>query len=218
MGKLIEQLALSQNFQVVCKFSTSLPYSKNHKNQLKEADVCIDFSNPNSVLDTLRTCAEFNKPIIIGTTGWDDQIVEAKKIVGNTTIGCLYSPNFSVGVHLFMQIVSNAASVMNSFAEYDVAGIEEHHNKKLDKPSGTAKALSKTLSDQMNREVEFSSVRCGNIPGTHHIYFDGPVDTITLTHQARNREGFAHGALNAAKWIVGKKGFYTMDDWINGVV
>lgn len=191
MGKLIEQLALASGHEIV-----------NHS-----PDVYLDFSHADCILNNINTCIKHSKPLIIGTTGWDHQLQEVKNKINNANIGCLYSPNFSIGIYLFMKLIKNSEKL---FKEYDVSGMEAHHRTKKDQPSGTAKALSSLFSPP----IEFSSVRCGFIPGTHTIYFDGPSDSITLTHQARNREGFALGALKAAEWILDKKGFYTMDDWM----
>lgn len=215
MGKLIEELALSQGHEIVLKISRQGPSIK----ELSSVDVGIDFSHSSGVLNNIRAFASQKKPLVIGTTGWDEHLSEAKKVVEKSGIGCVYSPNFSIGVQAFLQIVAYAAQLINPFHEYDVGGIEIHHRQKLDSPSGTAKAIAKQIAQQMQRPhaLEFASVRCGHVPGTHTIEFDSPHDTITLSHQARNREGFAKGALKAAEWIVDKKGFYTMEDLIRNI-
>jgi 4-hydroxy-tetrahydrodipicolinate reductase len=152
--------------------------------------------------------------VIIGTTGWEEHYSIAKEIIKQCKGSCLYAPNFSIGVYLFQQIVTYAASLMHPFKDYDVCGIEYHHRQKLDKPSGTAKALSQNLLQNMPRlhDFSFSSVRCGHIPGTHTLHFDSPVDTLILTHEARNRQGFAHGAIMAAEWLLNRQGFFSIDD------
>lgn len=210
MGKLIEQTAIEQGHTITCKMNREL-LKKAETNELLEADVYIDFSHPDSTLDNIRRCIKANKPIVIGTTGWEKHFNEVKRLVTNSSIGCIHAPNFSIGMNLFMQMIAYAAQLMGKFPDYDVAGIEYHHQKKIDAPSGTAKALGSVFPD----EVVFSSVRCGSIPGTHEIIFDSPDDTITLVHEARNREGFAFGALKAAEWIQGKCGLFTMKDLIS---
>lgn len=153
---------------------------------------------------------------MIGTTGWEEHFDAVQQYVKKYQIGLLYSPNFSMGVQLFFKIVAEAASLIGPFESYDVGLLEEHHKHKLDRPSGTAKRLAEILTDRLQRKEELSvaSLRCGSIPGTHTVLFDSTVDTITLTHQAHNREGFAAGAVLAAEWLQGKQGFFTMDDML----
>ena len=182
------------------------------------SDVVIDFSHPSSVLSHLDLCLAMKKSIVIGTTGWETSHDQARQRIEEAKGSCLYSPNFSIGIFLFNQIVAHAAQLLQKFPEYDVAGVEAHHRQKVDSPSGTAKALSDTLLHNMPRlkDFNFSSIRCGSIPGTHTLYFDSNVDTLTLTHEARNREGFAHGAVIGAEWLIGRQGFFTMKDMMMG--
>lgn len=206
MGRLIAALAEKQgdSFTVMNRFSPI---------DLSSYDVCIDFSYAEGVLSHLELAASFKKPIVIGTTGWDDQLDTAKQIVKQAGIGAIYSPNFSLGIALFSLIVEKAASLFSSFPQYDVAGVEYHHVEKKDAPSGTAKALAQLFDGNLS----FSSVRCGKFPGTHTILFDSGVDTITLTHEAKNREGFVEGALLAAKWIINNKGWWTFHDMVRSL-
>jgi 4-hydroxy-tetrahydrodipicolinate reductase len=171
------------------------------REQLDEVDVCIDFSVGSAVLGNLETVVEAGKPIVIGTTDWD---VEAgKRIVEEGGIGAIYSPNFSIGVFHFQRMVAEARQQLG---EYETAGYELHHSAKRDAPSGTGRQLGQVLGSPV------ASVRCGRIPGTHVALFDGEDDTIELIHRARSRQGFARGALRAAEWIIGKRGFFTMED------
>jgi len=224
MGKLIADIATQNGHTVIAKLSSK---DKANKENLAAADVCIDFSHPSCILDNIKICAELQKNIVVGTTGWYDHLEQIEKTVKKHQIGLFYSPNFSVGVNLFLQIVEEAAKLINNFAEYDVGTVESHHNKKADSPSGTAKAIANTLvknierkknivyntEDQIgNESLHVSSLRCGFIPGSHSVLFDSHADTITLCHQARNREGFARGAVAAAEWLHGKKGLFTMKD------
>lgn len=144
----------------------------------------------------------------MGTTGWYDRLDEMKALVDKYQIGFLYSPNFSLGVHLFLQVVEEAAKRYLAYSEYSVGGIELHHSEKKDAPSGTAKAIMEII----DKPCEFVSVRLGAIPGTHTVIFDSKADQITLQHEARSRESFAIGAVKAAEWLHGKKGFYTLED------
>lgn len=199
MGQLVEKLALAQGHSIT---------------SLEEADVAIDFSHASVVMDHLNMCLKAQKPIIIGTTGWNDRLIEAKKKVLESKGSCLYSPNFCIGLFLFEQIVRKAAHLFAPFAEYGVAGVEWHHSQKKDTPSGTSYLLRETLLEEMPRlkDLNFSSVRCGSMPGTYDILFDGPNDTIQLSHTARSRQGYVEGALSAACWIVGRSGFFTLQD------
>jgi 4-hydroxy-tetrahydrodipicolinate reductase len=208
MGKLIEKLAVEHNHQIVFKSLTN-PSSKILQS-IDEADVCIDFSHPHCIIDHLKICITKNKPLIIGTTGWDASFNEVKKLIDNSTIGCLYSPNFSIGVYFFNKIATYATSLLSN--EYDCAMLEFHHNKKVDSPSGTSLFLKQNLDPLLEAPLAISSVRCGSMPGTHEIYFDSPYDTIKLSHEARHRDGFAYGAIRAAEWIIGKQGLFTMED------
>ena len=168
----------------------------------------------------VRKISKFGKSIVVGTTGWHDKLGEAREIVKNSKIGLIYASNFSVGVNVFFSIIENAAKMMNNLDDYDVFGYELHHNKKLDSPSGTAKSIEKILVSNIKRkkEVPFASVRAGSIPGTHVVGFDSSADTIELKHTARNREGFAAGAIMAAEWINGKKGFYDIGDMMDEIM
>lgn len=216
MGKMVEKAALDRGHSIIARM-TFLQWDME---ALKKADICIDFSHPNSVLENIHRIADLKKNMIVGTTGWDDKLEEVEEIVKKNQIGVLYSPNFSVGMHLFLQIIAHASKMMNAFDEYDIAGIEYHHNQKEDSPSGTAIKLTETIKEHLERayRFNFSSVRCGSIPGTHTILFDSRCDTITMTHEARNREGFALGAVLAAEWLHGRKGLYTFAECLQEIM
>jgi 4-hydroxy-tetrahydrodipicolinate reductase len=199
MGKMIEEEAVLRGHEIVDRIDPAL-----EEKHLSDADVYIDFTHPDTVLSNITTVASWGKNIVVGTTGWHDKIDDITKIVKKNDIGLVYAPNFSLGVNLFMKMISFAANLMKHYPEYDIAGFEAHHNKKVDAPSGTAKELASLF----DKEIDFSSLRCGNIPGTHSIILDSEADTITLTHQARNRKGFALGAVLAAEWVVDKKGMH----------
>lgn len=234
MGHIIEKVALERGHEVITTIDPHHPEAS-HKNiadaPIEDVDICIIFAIPESLIENVTQVALRGKNIVIGTTGWLHRKNEVTKLIHDNNIGGIYAPNFSLGVNLFLRMIRHAARIMDKYSEYDVAGIEYHHNKKKDSPSGTAKAMTNILLENLNRkesivydivdrqiapeEMHFASVRCGNMPGTHSIIFDSAADTITLTHQARNREGFAWGAVAAAEWIVGKRGLFDMDAFMD---
>ncbi|MFI0435775.1 MAG: 4-hydroxy-tetrahydrodipicolinate reductase [Parachlamydiaceae bacterium] len=219
MGTLLEQSAHAKGHCIVARFSQHLGLAHDRKNELAQADLAIDFSTPSCVLPHLELCLKMGKPLVIGTTGWDQDEAIAKKMVETMSGSCLYAPNFSIGVYLFKQIVAYAATLFEPLMDYDVCGVEYHHKKKIDRPSGTAQSLSDELLRKMPRigNFSFSSVRSGSFPGRHTLIFDSSVDTVTLTHDARNREGFAQGAIRAAEWLLHKQGFFSFDDMMQGL-
>lgn len=199
MGKLIEREALLKEHEIILKTNSQ----EKDLSKIGNADICIDFSNSESVFTHLSECVKQKKNVVIGTTGWEEKIQDAKRMVEDSDIGVLYAPNFSIGVHKFIKLLEYAAKALG---EYESAGVEWHHSQKKDAPSGTAKEIMKRLG------INFSSVRCGSIPGTHEVIFDSPFDSITIRHEAKGREAFAKGALDAAAWLLGKKGFFTLED------
>lgn len=216
MGQMVEKAALSRGHSIVARMNSD----QWDLDALQQADLCMEFTHPESVLNNIRRVAELKKELIIGTTGWHDKIEQVQSIVRENQMGALYSPNFSIGVNLLLEILTHASKIMNGFEEYDVAGIECHHNKKKDSPSGTALEIARTIEEQIERidQVPFSALRCGSIPGTHTVLFDSPYDTISITHEARSREGFARGAVQAAEWLRGKKGLYTFADCMQEII
>jgi 4-hydroxy-tetrahydrodipicolinate reductase len=216
MGQMVEKSALDHGHTISAKISSGEWDAEG----IQQADICIEFTEPHSALKNIKKVAEQKKNLIIGTTGWYDQLASVQSIVSESQIGILYSPNFSIGINLLLEILRHTAKLMNNFPNYDVAEVETHHNQKKDAPSGTAIEIAKALQSEMKRieQVPISSVRCGSVPGTHEILFDSPCDTISITHTARNREGFAQGAIKAAEWLQGKKGLYTFDDCIKAII
>lgn len=219
MGKMVERAALAKGHQIAVKIDPKCPHTRISKEILVGVDLCIDFTRPSCALDNLQRLADLGKSVVMGTTGWYSNLDHAKQIVASSGIGFLYAPNFSLGIALFLKMVAQAAQTVAPFSAYDVSGLEIHHQQKADSPSGTAKALSEQITAHLPRKQDsfsFASVRVGSEPGTHTIIFDSPVDTITLTHQSRSREGFAEGAVQAAEWLQGKKGFFTLNDLLEG--
>ena len=237
MGHEIEKAAKSKGIivkSIIDPNDKNAAHKKIDEASMHDVDVCIDFTKPDSVLDNIKKISRFKKNIVVGTTGWNDLIGEVKNIIKKNNIGLIYASNFSIGVNVFLKIVNNAAAIMDKIDEYDVYGYELHHNKKIDSPSGTARAIgeilirnikrkNKLMFDRIERkigsnELHFASVRAGSIPGTHVVGFDSSADTIELKHTARNREGFALGALMAGEWIKDKKGFYTISDMLAEII
>lgn len=214
MGKLIEKLAHEKGHQTIARFSKSFGILDLQSPQLSQADVAIDFSDSSAVINHVHCCVEKKIPLVIGTTGWTDQLEAAKKLVQEKDGSCLFAPNFSIGIYLFQQILHYAASLFQNQPDFHVKGVETHHHQKKDIPSGTALSLSKIISDQMPRinNFHFSSLREGDNPGNHSIIFESNHESISFIHQANNREGFASGALFAAEWLVSRRGFFTLPD------
>jgi len=213
MGKSIEQAAINCGHSITAIIDPKAPvYKEITEEALADADVCIDFSRPDCALENIRKAAAFKKNIVVGTTGWYDRLDEAKQLVETANTGLLYAPNFSIGITLFLKIIAEAAQLIAPWNLYDAAGMEIHHRQKADSPSGTAKKIAEVLDayiPQKDKSHTFTSIRVGGTVGTHSLIFDSPFDTITLTHTARNRDGYVNGALHAAEWLIGKQGFFT---------
>lgn len=216
MGRQIEKLAHQRGHEIIARIGSS----NWDDEKILQADLCIEFTSPESAVENIKKLARLKKDIVVGTTGWYDQLPEIEQLASVHQIGILHGPNFAIGIHLFLQILEQASQLMNFFPEFDAAGIEYHHNQKKDSPSGIAKTMGALVERNMERSrpFPFASVRCGSIPGTHSILFDSPTETITLTHEARNREGFASGALLAGEWIVGRKGLYSFNTCITDLI
>lgn len=216
MGKMIEKVATKRGHSIVARMSTN----QWDLEDLKKADLCLEFTNPESVLENIKKIAELKKDLIIGTTGWHQNVESVQAIIEKNQIGALYSSNFSIGVQLLLRILNYSSQLINAFEDYDVAGVEFHHQQKKDCPSGTAIEITKIMEKNIKRikKFPFSSIRCGSMPGTHTILFDSPCDTLSIQHEARNREGFAKGAVFAAEWLKGKQGLYTFEDCLKEIL
>jgi 4-hydroxy-tetrahydrodipicolinate reductase len=209
MGRMVEQLAPEYGFSVALKRDPFLWPAPLVAEDFRGIDVAIDFTVPEAVRQNVEAIASFGVNLVIGTTGWLEHIDAVKRTVERQGTGLVWSPNFSIGVNAFFRLVAEAARLLAAQPEYGAWAWEIHHVAKKDAPSGT---LLKLVDDMKKagytRAIDVSSNRAGMVPGTHEIGFDSAADTITLRHAARSREGFARGALKAAQWIVGKKGFY----------
>ena len=211
MGKMIDQLAPEYGFTVVARRDIGRDES------IDGADVAIEFSVPGSVLDNVAHAASARVPLVVGTTGWLDRLDEARSIIARNEGALVWSPNFSVGMNVFTRLASEAARLLKDEREYGAWAWEIHHITKKDAPSGTLlKLVDQMKNAGYGRPINVSSNRAGAHPGTHEIGFDSAADTITLRHAARSREGFARGALKAAQWIIGRKGFYEFSDVLFG--
>ncbi len=233
MGKLIEQLAVQNDCEIVAIIDPLLG-NEITAETVSNADVCVEFSTPGAAFNNIKKLVELGKNVVTGTTGWFDKLDKIKIMVEEAGTGFIYGSNFSVGMNLFYSIIESTAKLMNKAEDYDLQGLEIHHRQKKDSPSGTAKILSdiilknidrktKSQFDRLERKIEkeefhFASIRFGDVPGTHSISFDSEADTIELKHTARNRNGLVTGAIKAAKWIKNKKGFYNFTDKLNEII
>ena len=237
MGQLIHQLCQERDMPVLATIDPNnkeAQFKEITDESLKDCDVAIDFSLPAAVLSNIRAVSEKGVNMVVGTTGWQNDLAEAKKIVEANGTGLIWASNFSIGANAFFQIVRQTAAIFDKFPEYDIFAHEFHHKRKVDSPSGTAQTIGEILVDEIDRkkkvvtdkldrkieddEIHLSSTRGGAVPGTHAVYFDSEADTIELKHTARSRSGFAVGAVTAARWVVGKKGIFTIEDILRDLI
>ena len=210
MGKLIERLATEKGHEIgvaIDDADASLSAS-DLAGKLKDVEVAIDFTTASAVRRNVEACLEADVSLVEGTTGWNAERDVIQKIVTDGDGSFVFGANFSIGVNLFYRIVDHASELFAKFAEYETFIEEQHHSRKKDAPSGTALKIKDIVAKHITKDFSVSATRAGNIPGTHRVGFDGPADQILLEHTARSREGFAYGAILAAEWIIGKKGFY----------
>jgi 4-hydroxy-tetrahydrodipicolinate reductase len=216
MGQLVERLAPEHGCEIAAIAEVDRPIAEAVA-RAGSVDVAVDFSQPSAVPANLRTLAERRISVVLGTTGWDEHAREMREVAGAAGIGVLAAANFSLGMHVFALVVEEAARRFGSLQGVGAWIHEAHHAAKLDAPSGTALMLRRVMNDAgYSRPVDMSSTRAGFFPGTHEVGFDGPAETVTLTHAVRDRSVFAHGALEAAKWLNGRQGWFTMRDMISG--
>jgi 4-hydroxy-tetrahydrodipicolinate reductase len=211
MGRLIEQFAPEYNFTVALKLDefNNAAFEGVTAANFQGIDVAVDFSIPAAVAENVERIAALGVNIVIGTTGWLAELDRIKAAVERHGIGLVWSPNYSIGVNAFFRLVSEAARLLASDPSYGAWAWEIHHTTKKDAPSGTLlKVVEEMKKSGFNRPIDVSASRAGAHPGTHEIGFDSAADTITLRHTARSREGFARGALKAAQWLIGQKGFH----------
>lgn len=221
MGQMIASTAPMKNIKVVDFFDENKPLqtSSEIKKKLNDVEVLLDFSVAFTVLDNVKKALELNKKLVIGTTGWYGDMEEIKQYVLQKNGAVIYGSNFSTGVNLFFKITEYAASLFSVFDAYETYIYEAHHKMKKDAPSGTALTIKGLMEKSYrDRELLITSVRAGYNPGTHVVNFDSSVDTVRLEHTARNRIGFAEGALLAANWIRDKQGFFEFQNVIDDIL
>jgi 4-hydroxy-tetrahydrodipicolinate reductase len=219
MGRLVEQLAPQHGFHVVLALN-----GRNNANAgaitreaLAGVEVAIEFSTPEAAPHNLKALAGAGVRAVTGTTGWLDDLGDVTETVLAAGTGLVWSPNFSVGVAVFRRLTGLAAELLRDADDYGAWAWEIHHDQKRDAPSGTLRQLVELMAARgYYRQIDIASNRAGKHPGTHEIGFDSAADTITLRHEARSREAFAHGALKAARWILGRQGVYTFEEVLFG--
>ncbi|MCB0755854.1 MAG: 4-hydroxy-tetrahydrodipicolinate reductase [Flavobacteriales bacterium] len=229
MGKEIEKIALERGHEIVVKFNDPDDWVGKDE-ELKQADVAIEFSMPHSVVSNIFKCFDANVPVVVGTTGWFGQLEHVKDVCYEHNRSILYASNFSIGVNLFFEVNRVLAKLMNEHENYLVQIDETHHTAKVDSPSGTAIKLANDIIDKLDRkdvwkneptakeyELEIISHRVENVPGTHSVKYASDIDEIEIIHTAKSRVGFAKGAVIAAEWLIDKKGVYTMSDLLKDV-
>ena len=224
MGKEVERLALEKGHNILYKLNAAVDWMA-AGNGLKRGEVIIDFTWPESAVDNIRRAFDYHIPLVIGTTGWYDQIDQVRQWCETEKQTVFVAPNFSLGVNLMLELTEKLARMLNRFKNYDVSIEEVHHVHKLDAPSGTALLLARAVMENFETKKRWSgeetedpsilhiaSRREGEVTGTHTLRAASSYDILEISHQARNRKGFAAGALMAAEWVHGRKGFFTMKD------
>jgi len=218
MGRLIEQLAPEYGGSVKLRLDVdnNSKFEGMTAENFRGIDAAIEFSTPATAVENIERLANLKVNTVVGTTGWGDHIERARAAVNAAGTGLVWGANFSVGVYIFSQLVAEAAHLMALQPEYGAWAWEIHHATKKDATSGTLLALVERMKQAgYERPISTGSNRAGAHPGTHEIGFDSAADTITIRHTARSREGFARGALRAARWVAGKKGFFEFRDIVN---
>jgi 4-hydroxy-tetrahydrodipicolinate reductase len=236
MGKIIEKIATDRKHEIVLKIDKDNLDELTAEN-LQQADVAIEFTTPSSVFNNISKCFEAGVPVVVGTTGWYDQLANIKQQCETGDHSLLYATNFSIGVNIFFHINKVLAKLMNNYPYYEVQVEEIHHTQKLDSPSGTAITIAEGIIENMdakskwqnvlvadesntddnikNNELLIESYRMDSVPGTHTVIYDSEVDSIEFKHTAHNRNGFALGAVLAAEWLKDNKGFHSVNDMFN---
>lgn len=218
MAREIERLTPQRGFDVrlILNSSSNADGAAIHPEAFRDIDVCVDFTNGAAVLPNLRRIAELRKPIVVGTTGWNDRLDEAREIVAQSGIGLVYGANFSLGVQVLTQLVRAAAEKFAELKLFSPYLVETHHQFKKDAPSGTALGLARQAQPWIEpATLPITSVRAGHFPGTHEFGWDAEAETVVLQHTARSRQAFAEGALYAARWISGRQGFFHFSEILN---
>jgi 4-hydroxy-tetrahydrodipicolinate reductase len=210
-GSLVAEIALERGHKVrVAGREQNAEEQALVKDNLRDVDVVIDFTAPDAVVGNIEACARQGKSMVVGTTGWYGELPRLRRLVEDSGIGFLYGANFSVGVNIFFD-VARAASAAGKHG-YRGAITERHHAQKKDAPSGTAVKIQQIVKEASGEELQINSVREGETVGMHVLFFDSSNDSMMLVHDAKSRRGFAEGAVRAAEWLHGKKGFFDFKD------
>lgn len=226
MGKEIEKIALERGHSISAKITSNS--SDSEMDSVKESDVAIEFSNPESAVKNIEFCSKNQTPLVVGTTGWYSDFDGIKKKIEQDKSALFYATNFSMGVNIFWKANEYLAKIMNSYPAYNVEMEEIHHTQKLDAPSGTAITTAEKIIENIDRKSEWQlehenqndqlkiiAKREPNVPGTHEVFYNSKIDSISIKHAAHSRKGFALGSILAAEFIVDKKGVYSMNDLLN---
>jgi len=216
MGQAIKQLAIEKDWQVTALIGEreSAGGRGITARSLGEPEVAVEFTQPDAAVANVTATLRAGIPVVVGTTGWYDSLPEVTRIAKETGTSLLWSPNFSLGVNVMIELARYAGTLMRTLDDFDAHIVETHHTRKKDAPSGTAIAIAKAASDSLERPIPTTSVRTGSVPGTHELIFDGAFEQLSITHLARDRRVFAEGALKAADWLIGKRGVFTMRDML----
>jgi len=221
MGKTIERLAIARGHEITEKFSQANPFLEATS---VNAEIAIEFTEPNLVKSHIEHCCKLNLPVVVGTTAWYANFEEIKQTVLNHNASLFYATNFSLGVNLYFEANKYLAKLMSNYHQYSCSIEEIHHTEKKDAPSGTAITAAEGIIDNHNgynswnlsplsdQNIQINALRLPNVPGTHHVFYESDIDKITLSHEAKSRDGFALGSIVAAEWLLSKKGVFTMKD------
>lgn len=223
MGKTIEELLMNNGHEIIIKADDDTFLNE----KLAECDAAIEFTQPDAAVGNIMKCLHTNTPVVVGTTGWYNELDAVTQQVNELNGALFYATNFSIGVNLFFAINKQLAKLMHDYPEYEIHIEETHHTEKVDSPSGTAISLADQVLSNIERkgkwinkattgeDLGIVSKRVQGVPGTHSVLYDSDIDSIEILHTAKSRMGFAHGAVRAAEWLQGKRGVFTMDDLLN---
>lgn len=236
MGEAVAHVSEKRGHEIASRFHSGRPFEEASASELDDVDIAIDFSLPSLAMSHIRTYCEQELPAVMGTTGWYDERETVADLVEENQASLLYAPNFSMGVAIARRALEGVLPLLNQLDDYDPFVHEMHHTKKVDSPSGTAQMFGDLVVEGLERKdhvetetqhqridetaVHVTSTRAGTVYGEHTVGFDGPYDQITVGHRAKNRQGFAAGAVQSAEWLVGRQGLFTLDDmledWLEG--
>jgi 4-hydroxy-tetrahydrodipicolinate reductase len=212
MGTAVAALADASDAEVVAMLGRGAAITPE---SLQHADVAVEFTEPEAAAANVRACVRAGCPVVVGTTGWYDQLPDITDLVASSGCAVLWAANFSLGVHVLSRLVRRAGELFPALSGFDAALLETHHAAKKDAPSGTARMLQKEFARAGAGDAPITSVRVGSVPGTHALILDGTFEQIVISHEARDRRVFAQGALLAARWLVGRRGVFTLDDMLS---